>query len=499
MKRTIGTVLGVSALLIAGLLAGVKTGRLPLGIPGEWEWMRISVGPSVLWLLVSAVAVAAYGGYAALGFRALGVPSRRGWRETGWVVGLTASAALLQILIAMGAPDGYDLMRWGFVHCTRGATGYYDIAKEEAAADPWTFLADYPTWIRSQDALHIGTHPPGLIATHAVLLNLMSRHPAAADLLLATAPSTVAQGFRQVELVKQRSFPRTDRAEMYLVSLLTLLAAAGSVAPLYLMARESLPPQLAWVSAAFWPLAPALNMFQPGADAAYPFFSAGALAAAAWSVRVNGAPGFLGWLGIILGIVSGVVMAFGMMFTLAFLPVGLIVALVVLSRRSTLWRRRLATIAWIGAGFLVVVGLGWLITRADPLVVWRWNLHHHARFYDEYPRSYLSWVIVNPIELAVAAGIPTAVWCLTGAVADHRYVPRAAWCALVVVSLANLTGRNMGEVARLWMLFLPPLLTAAGVGLTRLGGGSRTVFATIVLLGIQVLGLQCLIQVVYPF
>ena len=45
----------------------------------------------------------------------------------------------------------------------------------------------------------------------------------------------------------------------------------------------------------------------------------------------------------------------------------------------------------------------------------------------------------------------------------------------------------------------PPLLTAAGVGLTRLGGGSRTVFATIVLLGVQVLGLQCLIQVVYPF
>ena len=66
MKRKIGTALGVSALLVAGLLAGIKTGRLPLGVPGEWEWSRINVPPSVLWMLVSAVGVAAYGGYAAL-------------------------------------------------------------------------------------------------------------------------------------------------------------------------------------------------------------------------------------------------------------------------------------------------------------------------------------------------------------------------------------------------------------------------------------------------
>lgn len=499
MKRMIGTALGVSALLIAGLLGGIKTGRLPLGVPGEWEWSRINVPPSVLWMLVSAVGVAAYGGYAALGFRALGVPSRRGWRETGWVAGLTASAVVLQLLIAIGAPEGYDLTRWAFVHASGGATGYYHIARKQAAPDLGKFLEDYPTWIKSQDFFHIGTHPPGLIVTHAVLLNALGRHPAATDFLMATAPPSAAVGFRQIELVGKETLPRSDRAEMYLVSLLTLLTAAGVVAPLYLMARESLPPQLAWASAAFWPLAPALNLFQPGADTAYPFFSAGALAAAAWSVRVNGAPGFLGWLSIGLGLLSGAVMAIGMMFTLAFLPVGLIVALVVLSKRSTLWRRRFATIAWIGVGFLAVVSLAWVITRADPIVVWRWNLYHHARFYDEYPRSYLPWLILNPIELAVAAGIPTAVWCLTGAVGDHRYVHRAAWCALAVVALVNLTGRNMGEVARLWMLFLPPLLTAAGVGLTRLGGGSRTVFATIVLLGIQTLGLQCLIQVVYPF
>lgn len=498
MKRKTVIAMGISALLVVGLLAGIRSGRLPTGVVGEWEWLRIDASSSMAWLLISAVAVAAYAGYAALGFRALGVPSRRGFREISWVVGLTASAVAVQVLIAVGAPDEYDLSRWAYVHCFQGSTGYYDIARDRAAADPWKFLADYPKWIESQDALHIGTHPPGIIVTHAAVLAVMERHHGLADALNAAMPPSVSTAFRQIEMLNKRPLPRADRAGIYLVSLLTLLACAGTVIPLYLMARESLPPQLAWAAAAFWPLAPAVNLFQPSTDAAYPFLSAGALAAAAWSARLNGLPGAGGRAAVGLGVLSGVVMAFGMMFTLAFLPVGLMVALIVLATRSNLWSRRLKTIAWIGAGFLAFVALAWADTHADPLAIWRWNLHHHARFYDEFPRSYWAWLFANPIETAVAMGIPAAIWCTCGAAADHRYVPRTAWCALAVVAIANLTGRNMGEVARLWMLFLPPLISAAGVGLTRLGGGPRAVFATVVLTGLQTLGLQALIQVVYP-
>ena len=53
---------------------------------------------------------------------------------------------------------------------------------EEALADPWAFLANYPVWVQGQDTLHIGTHPPGLIALQCVLLGAWSgarrrRHP----------------------------------------------------------------------------------------------------------------------------------------------------------------------------------------------------------------------------------------------------------------------------------------------------------------------------------
>ena len=62
----------------------------------------------------------------------------------------------------------------------------------------------------------------------------------------------------------------------------------------------------------------------------------------------------------------------------------------------------------------------------------------------------------------------------------------------------NLTGRNMGEVARLWMLFTPPFLVAAGHGFERLGGGPISLAITSALVGLQTLALQSMIQVVYP-
>ncbi len=160
---------------------------------------------------------------------------------------------------------------------------------------------------------------------------------------------------------------------------------------------------------------------------------------------------------------SGLVLAFGMIFTLAFLPLGLVVALVIVLAPSHSLARKAALIMAVGAGFLSLTALGWIVTGANPVIVWSWNLKNHARFYVEYPRTYLAWLAINPIELAIAMGLPAAVWCVVGLLTP-RSAPRVAWITLGVLVVMNLVGRNMGEVARLWMVFLPPLLTAAGAG-----------------------------------
>jgi hypothetical protein len=201
--------------------------------------------------------------------------------------------------------------------------------------------------------------------------------------------------------------------------------------------------------------------------------------------------------GLALAAASGMVMALGMIFTLAFLPVGLIVALIIGSDRAVSLRGRAALIGATGAGFLACVVAGWLDSGANPFVIWRWNLHHHARFYDEYPRTYGLWIWANAVELAIAIGLPTIVWLVAGLMAP-RGLPRAAWATLSVLLLVDLTGRNMGEVARLWILFMPPLLLAAARGFERLGGGPIALGGTAAMVGLQTLGLQSMIQVVYP-
>jgi len=285
--------------------------------------------------------------------------------------------------------------------------------------------------------------------------------------------------------------PIADRAALGLTGALTLLACAATVVPLYLLARACQPAAAAWSAAMLWPLVPSAVLFQPDADTALPLLSASALALAAHAARAT-LP-----RGSVLAACSGLLLALGMGFTLAFLAVGLIVGLVLASAPGADLRRRATLLAATGVGFLAPTLAFWLATGVSPFLIWWWNQKNHARLYVEYHRSYRLWVLVNPLELALGLGIPATVWALVGLRAG-RTVPRVAWASLAVLVLLTLGGRTLSEVARLWLPFMPPLLTAAGFGLARLGAGPGLLAATVATLGAQTLLLQATIQVVYP-
>jgi methylthioxylose transferase len=496
MRTTTWLILLVQAALVILVAIAVGARVVPLGVPGEWEWLRVKVPPSWDGLILASLAVAAYAGLAALGFKALAAkPGRRA--EAAWLTGLLAAAISVQVIIPMGAAAGYDLTKWASVNYLPGSAGYFKVARQQAAGDPWRFLAEYPEWIRGQDSLHIGTHPPGLIAAQCLLMGVMERNPGLAGLLIDHMPGSVEAGFRVFTEHDPQPLTRADRATLYATALLTLFACAGTVVPLYLLARVALPAPAAWAAAALWPLAPAANLFQPVADTAYPLLSTSALALAAWAARLLEQAGRPTYAGIVLAIASGIVMSCGMFFTLAFLPVGLIVALVVCCHPRASWWSRALLILAIGVGFITLLIWGWEVTGANPIVIASWNLHHHARFYDEYPRTYRLWLVVNPVELAIALGLPSVVWCVVALFAP-RGVPLSVWSTLLVLALANLIGRNMGEVARLWILYMPPLLVAAAQGCTRWGSKPAALAGSTALLGVQTLALQSMIQVVYP-
>ena len=106
--------------------------------------------------------------------------------------------------------------------------------------------------------------------------------------------------------------------------------------------------------------------------------------------------------------------------------------------------------------------------QCNPLAIWAQNLENHGMFYDYNTRNYLGWLVVNPLEGAFALGLPIACLCLIGAVSTirgHRSRPLAvsqflAWFG--VWAILWLSGKNMGEAARLWIFLAPwPVMTAA--------------------------------------
>ena len=478
-----------TAVLVVGFIAAVKSTAMPLGVRGEWEWLRLKPDVAVLPidLALGAVWVAAYALFAALGARSLAARATR-VRGVTWVALLAIAAVAVQERVQSAAPAGYGLAKWVVALSQKGSSGYIRLAREEAG-DLGRFLAHYPAWIRGRDALHIGTHPPGLIAAEAVLLHTIQARPGAARWIEDHAPEPVVLTLRIFS--EDNPLPPADRAAYVVTGAITLLCCALTVLPLYVLARANLAPSRAFAVAALWPLVPSAVLFQPTADTAFPLLSTTVLALAVHAGRA--APRAAPWLAGAAGVMLGV----GMQFSLVFLAVGAVggIVLVTVQGRS-LWER----VGWVvatAAGFFGLTFLVWAVTRGNPFVTWWWNEVNHARFYAEFPRSYLPWLAANPIELAVGIGLSTAVWALAS-VRWLREVPRVSVATIAILAALTLGGWNLSEVGRLWLPFMPALLVASGLSFGKLGAGPKTLAATIALAGTQILALQAMIQVVYP-
>ena len=478
----------VGAALATGVPIAIRAGFIPTGIAGEWQWARINAIPAAGDVALAASALAGYAGLAALGARSLARRTSTR-RECAWAAALVAGGVAAQWGMLVGAPEAYGPAKWAFALHYRGPSGYFSVARGEIG-DARAFLADYPAWIKRQDSLHIGTHPPGLfVASHAAL-RLMAARPGLARAVAGHLPGPIDSAFRLIG--QPGPLPIGERAAIVAMAALTMLACASTSAALFALGRASMPAPAAWSAAALWPVVPSAVLFGPAADTGFALPSTAALALAAWACRAGTAPR----AGLALAAGSGLVLASGMAFSLAFLPVGLAVAWVMISADSMPTGRRAALILATGVGFLAPTLLVWASTTASPFAIWLANARNHARFYEIFPRSYAAWVVANPLETAVALGLPATVWAVA-ALGKPGSIPRPAWATLAVLILLNFSGRNLSEVARLWLPLMPPLLLASGSALARLGGPGALA-ATIGLMGLQTLLLESTIQVVYP-
>jgi xanthosine utilization system XapX-like protein len=480
-RCAIPAILGASVLATAAFLAGLYGGWFPLGVAGEWTWSRLPRGVGLLpeTVLIGLAALAAYAAFAGFGRRALeraSVPVR-----AVWVAALGPLAAGVSLALQSAAPAGYGLAKWVFALHAPGSSGYYTVARSAEMNDPAAFLKNYPEWVARGDALHIGTHPPGLFVLWRGILGGYRAAPGLAGAVVDAQPEQIRAALRTLQGTDPIGL--ADRAALATVGWLILLAGAFTSWMLYALARRlGREPLESWAAGALWGVVPSALLFQPTSDVLFALPATVALACAARG-RVIGC------------LAAGAVLAAGMQFSLVFLAVGLVVGLVLASQAERSPRQRVAAILATGLGFLAATAAFWAIGGASPFAIWWANQRNHARFYAEFPRSWAAWQVANVAEVAVGLGLALVPWVGVGLFA--RPACRVSLAAVGVLACLQLSGRSLSEVARLWIPLFPALVLAGAGGLRRLGAGGWTLAIVVVLMGLELLGLQGAVQVVY--
>ncbi len=493
---------------LLSLLGGVflAATSVPLGVPGEWTWDRCP-SPATdlfrrsLWLLSFALLFVAFSwlGLKKFQWRQLqetansrGRPKANGQKASDqskpstkrWLSGLTVVGFCWLWAVQSWALPPLGLGKAAWVLYYPSASGYFLLAKRHEQ-DFSTFLSNYAEFVRHGDVLHIGTHPPGLVLLYRAA-KVVCQQPLVRTLVAATEPTPYMESSRIIRTLEgAEQFTASDEASVWLVALLTQLVAVSAVFPLFELVRRRSGLQAAWQSVAFWPLVPSLAVFLPKSDALYPTL-------ALW---------FLYWWDesslsqqaerpatrevIFRAAASAAVLWLGLLLSLALLPALLLACSFLVVRcfvkdgdgreakpfglQRNFWSRVLVKAAGFVGTFGLLCFLFWWACGLNLLEVWKYNYQNHAAFYRFFPRTYWKWLLVNPVESVFAVGVPAAVLAGTGLWLLWRNWNRlnAAHKELVAVPLVLgllwLSGKNMGEAARLWLVVLPWPLWLSGV------------------------------------
>ena len=500
-----------AALATLGICALLVTGRLPLGIPDEWEWGKIESSSRWPEALVAGLAATAYLVFVWFGWH--WVAGGRPWTRRAAVAALVPAGFVVQMALQL---PGYGLAKWPMVLFNFGSSGYYTVARTEGF-DASDFLAHYDQFQKRQDPFHLGTHPPGLILLHYGALRWCEANPRVTHALLSFEPQGVRDGFRVV--VPGGRLPPTDEASLWLVALVTQLASALTVVPLYWLARRTSGPGAAWGAVAMCPLVPAVALFCPKSDVLYSLLATTCVAVSLSGRSLSARS--------CCAVLAGLVLWIGLFLSLALVTVVPVIVLATVLAELPSWKKALLAIsqrlAALVAGVLIPTAVFWVATDHNLLATWKECYRKHAEFYKEMPRSYWPWVGFNLAEFAVAMGVPLFVAAVAGTVLLGRRCrtprpqapasmdsesavagggagrssetgggdpsPNSAgalvWAWWATVLALDLSGKNLGEVARLWIFLIPFAVPAAAAALERLGNRPWLALVLQLSLGLQ--------------
>lgn len=485
--------------LVVALAAWLLDGRA-IGVPGAWAWAVKT--KAVAWLalvrvIVLGLTITAAG---ALGYQRIRARCRSDAPVLAVLVLLTFA---LQLSVAGLSSDATFLL----IAATASpiSTEYFSVAWE--TRDVSEFLRQY-TVTMAQSRHHVATHPPGAVLFYWACIRIYQSHlfPHA---LFDKLTAIIVGAPRESIASEASKFPGVslgpDGVGPALFCCL-VLGACGALAlvPLYHLARAAARRTTALTVCVLFAISPAPVLFFQGLDSLLLLLAAGAAMLMYLGLR-NGCPWWAGVAGLVVG--AGFLVSFGA--GAVGLVVGLVAVLWALRARPAVERSGWRALATFAAGWVLIALAGHIACGMKLHVIFSQGMAaHREATWIGFQRGYWAWLGLNMVEFGCFLGLPVCV-CVIGAareairrgrpaLADADLVGLAGAAALIAL---NLSGSVRGEVGRVWLFMMPPLVLWAAYWLRSAApgkGGLTVCTAALTLAQLVFLGLA-LTPVVMPF
>lgn len=442
-----------TALLGLMLVLGV-----PFGVVGEWVWNRRQIFPFAFPSLLLI--------FASLAF--LFALAARFSSSIGGCFALFVVAILFRFSFVMLTPMQPASAFWALAIASPVATTFFTEARQVEREGLSHYLRHYHKML-PQKPFHAATHPPGLPLTFAAL-RAIARHP----LLQRWAPldDATLSGIRQLwRKVLPLPDPKQDTQILadwelkaaWWVAFFCVLAGCFAFTLWGGLLWQRAPEGFKGVAVVLAATTPAFLWWQPSVDSLHLLVVVITFAGAlrwqrhpcwTWATMTGLSGGLALWL------------AFKNTLPLSALFLWLLWGIFAGSGHfhpdpsSKAMGVCLVQWIWMVALLFCPFLLAWLFFGFQPVAtLLAANAAHHAQA-GAHARSYLLWLFVNPFDFAMGLG---GAWLgLTVVFLCHwwrkeRFRPSLTLCTLAVLFALNVSGIVRGEVARLWMPFIPLL------------------------------------------
>lgn len=443
--RLIGLIFLFLAFILAGLIMTDATPWLrgPAPDTSEWHW-SYGLRPVLRWWVsllccVLLIWVAYWWERKAIG---------RIWPII-LVIGLTLGLQL-GIIFADRPNIGAELIDRTL---SKDTSGYAAVAGE--IDDLNNVLRNFPELMPAFDNEHVRTHPPGLIAFHWLIERAFRALPD-----LTGSISQPARLWRCTDLWVISRSPATA-ATLLISALLPVVAAALVPWATYVLARSLCDEKTARWSALFSAAIPALLVFSPTPDQVFALLAVISLWLVSSSIQRKRP------LRLVMGGMTLSVMTMLSIGNVAWVVVVLGWAAWIITRLEYRPRSLIIGSILFAVGLVSMWGFYWVGWGVAPWDVIITGLAQHRQLVTVF-RSYPLWLLFNPLDFLLFAGVATAVGLTLQSIQTIRSAaerrtkagPLALILFLTLIAL-NVSGGTRGEVGRLWLVFMPVSSTVA--------------------------------------